>query len=213
MGQVLAEEEEEQGVPAAPVVGEEVHVDPPAAPAPVDLVAAVPADAAASSSGDVAPPPPPPPALHPLQPDRAPRGQRQGLGAAARQQWDKIYHDESGGYLRLSLTAGKEHWDIRAVCGRHDGCTLTKRCKPGGEFGATAARGRPLGLLWAFLQASTDYPTKEEHRNRVGEWGTHPKRAEARRLFALCPGAHEFLSKERATWPHESAGSEPAGLA
>jgi hypothetical protein len=157
---------------------------------------------------------PPPAALHPLQPNRVRGAARRAAAAPAnRAQWERVDFGNSGGYLRLSQTTGNTQWDIRAVCGAHPGCTLTRGCKGGQATGASAAKGRPIGLLTAFLQASGDYATKAEHRDSVGTWGSHSKRIEARRSFCSHPGAAAFLAKERATRDDEAPGSEPVGLA
>jgi hypothetical protein len=174
------------------------------------IVPAEPSSGAASSSGSAVPAPPM--ALPALPGPRAAPRRRHvpDDDPTDRTEWPKVYHTASGGYLRLSLTKGETFYDIRAVCNVHKGCTVTKRCRPGDPV-KNPARGRPIGLEWQFLRVSSQYATKEEHRDSISEWGGQPDRLSARSEFALRPGAAEFLSKERLLRVGE--GPEPLGIA
>ena len=74
-------------------------------------------------------------------------------------------------YLRLSQTLGSAHFDMRAVCAKHN-CTLSHRCRD----------LRPVGKLWAWLDYGQrdDVQTKEQHREYIPSYEV---RAAARRTF------------------------------
>jgi hypothetical protein len=78
---------------------------------------------------------------------------------------------------------------------------------------AAFAKGKPLALLWAFLESSSLYSSKLEHRDSLNEWGTHEARVQARREFAKQAGSSDYFAKERPLWPGEALNSEPLGIA
>jgi hypothetical protein len=112
---------------------------------------------------------------------------------AVPQNWTRIDHEN--GYLRMSKTRGKTHWDFRAVCGVHGVCTLTrygnKEDIPDGS-----PAGRPLGFLWCFLQKASGFTSKEEHRD-FGAWATHANRSAAREALRTVGGSAYFFREER----------------
>jgi hypothetical protein len=156
-----------------------------------DIIEDVVEEVAAGSAGPAFPPPPPPP-------PPAPAGVR-----AAATAWNRINH--TNGFLRMSQTRGKIHWDFRASCSAHDCCTITRH---GNKPGILDGRpdGRPLGMLWYFLECAADCETKEIHRARV--FGSSAAiRAEARIDFGSRPGTNLFLREERP--PRDGEGLEP----
>ena len=108
-------------------------------------------------------------------------------GRRGRTNWPKLHHstaaDGTESYLRLSQTANCAWMDIRAVCGRHVNCTRTRSCKS----------ARPLGELWAFLNAAADCVTKAHHSAYVPDYAT---RLAARRQVAMQPAAQQWLDAE-----------------
>jgi hypothetical protein len=142
-------------------------------------------------------PPPPPPLPPPLEAGGLVHGRR------PRRNWNRIDHPNGLGYVRLSKTHGKDHYDFRAVCNRH-GCTLTQHGAIPGK-----PKGRPLGLLWHFLNVAGDHTSKASHR-AIEIHATRPRRLRAREDFSLMEGAADFLSKERLPLPGE--GAEPERL-
>ena len=85
-------------------------------------------------------------------------------------------------YIRLSPAWGRDSWDMRAICAEH-GCSLSKNCS--GE--------RPLGRLWAWLDAGAAMGSKLEHQQHVPDLEA---RRRARRHFEALPGARMFLAEE-----------------
>jgi hypothetical protein len=125
---------------------------------------------------------------------------------APRQAWSRIDHPSKSGYLRMSKTTGKLHWDFRAVCNLH-GCSLTRHGRKEGLKDGTS-QGRPLGFLWLFLQVATDprITDKASHR-RFADWAFRDARRIARDRFALIDGSALFFAEERDPWTGE--GNEP----
>ena len=105
------------------------------------------------------------------------------------QLWPKILHSENlraqRCYVRYSVTMGSEHPDIRAVCTWHGHpCTLSKSCR----------YHRPVGRLWAWLNAGASCGSKEEHVAYVPSW---EERKAARIEFeSLGTDVSEFLEGE-----------------
>ena len=84
------------------------------------------------------------------------------------------------GYLRRStaVNALTEDWeDLRAVCWRHDGCTLSRGCGPDAKH---PAYGRPAGTLWRFLQVAHLFIDKYSHKEAMAEWAQWDLRKAAR---------------------------------
>ena len=114
-------------------------------------------------------PPMPPPAAHPEAAEHpapadgvAPRAPPvfAAARAARRPKFPTIVYEEVAGrqsLIRLSSPLGKAWYDIRGVCGWHDGCTLSKSCRT----------ARPLGLVWAWLARASEYETKDEHKEYI----------------------------------------------
>eukprot|EP00974_Lingulodinium_polyedra_P109791 10620202-Lingulodinium_polyedra.AAC.1 len=71
-----------------------------------------------------------------------------------------------------------------------DHCEMNKTC-------AKTARssGTPLGLLWAWLDASTQFSSKDEHKDR-DNWPSFPARFEARTLLRKSVCADPWLEAE-----------------
>lgn len=139
--------------------------------------------------------------------------------AAGRQRsvhmYPRLMHPRSPGphglhYLRLVENPTLGHRDMRAVCGYHPTCTLSRTLEgvrdPRNLL--QEARGRPFGLLWAFLEIGPQMPSKEAHRQAIGEHLVSTAfRLNARRLGSAQPGAETWLQAERAR--RDGEGEEP----
>lgn len=98
----------------------------------------------------------------------------------------KIIHSVAGSkqsYLRLSQTVGNAWSDMRAVCGRHAVCSVSRSCRI----------HRPVGYLWAWLDAADACVSKEEHVAFVPDFAT---RRSARDVFSAIPGTEDWLQAE-----------------
>ena len=109
-----------------------------------------------------------------------------------RSSWPKVLHSvtEHGtkNYLRLSVTRGMLHSDMRAVCTEHPGavCSLSRSCR----------HQRPLGLLWWWLSKGSGL-TKQQHADLLADGPpTHAEREAARLEFESLDGVAEFLAAE-----------------
>jgi hypothetical protein len=105
---------------------------------------------------------------------------------------------------------------FEAVCRHPDHtpsgkCRLTRTSCESADPGAEA-QGRPLGLLSAWVLATSDFSTREEHCNVFALYilDSEARQAARNRLLAL-PGGALLLEAERA--PREAEGPEPAGWA
>ena len=98
----------------------------------------------------------------------------------------KHYENKRKSYLRLSETHGKEHKDMRAVCGAHTGCTFSMNCK---DY-------RPIGTLWGWLKVADQYISKEDHKTH---YSALRERKLARGEFRVCgdPLVPKFFEAER----------------
>lgn len=144
--------------------------------------------ASGSQSGSQAPPPDVPP--RPEQP--APP-------------WHTIY-----------LPQGRVTWyrsgnKVEATCKRkgHGRCVLTRTCNANLHM---AWKGRPLGLIAAFMRDETEYTAPGQHKaatDRLEYSSGREKRAAAREWFKTMPSAIPLLSQERARYEDEA--EEPAG--
>ena len=91
--------------------------------------------------------------------------------------------------MNLSMPIGKEHHDMKGVCGAHAGCTLSRRCRT----------KRPIGLIWAWLLEGLESGSaghcknKEEHEKFVPSF---EQREEARSQFALHPESVAWFDAE-----------------
>ncbi len=108
----------------------------------------------------------------------------------------------------MSKTAGKAHYDFRAVCRLHDNCTVTRHGRKAGIREGTPD-GKPWGFLWLFLEMGNDpsIVDRESHRS-FDKWATRVARDRARGRLGLIEGSNLFFAEERAPWLGE--GSEPA---
>ena len=95
---------------------------------------------------------------------------------------------------------------MRAVCGAHEVCTLSRTCRAS-DVASKAAQGRPIGYLWALLNASNQCGSREEHRAFVPSFDL---RWAARTEFALMPGSEDWFGAERVCRPGEA--DEPDGV-
>ena len=98
-------------------------------------------------------------------------------------------------YLNLTQTYGCSWLDMRAVCKRHETCSLSRSCR----------QARPLGLLVAWLQYGMldSCRTKAQHRSYNP---SHEQRVQARNWFKSLPGSEEWLSAEA---PQSEGPEEP----
>jgi hypothetical protein len=92
-------------------------------------------------------------------------------------------------HTRAALKYNRTNDEFYAVCPRadHGRCILTRSA----HAGRTAAQGRPLGLLAAWVLAADDCETKEAHKRRTP---TKEQRLAARR--DLVQGGQEGLAQE-----------------
>lgn len=115
--------------------------------------------------------------------------------------------DHACGYLRMSQTLGKLHWDFRGVCSRHTNCTLTRHGdKPG--IADTSPDGRPIGTLWHFLDSAAMFDSKEDHKNYIFK-SSKADRLKSRLEFMQEDGAGAFLQEERPQRIRTGEGLEP----
>lgn len=128
-------------------------------------------------------PPPPQPALFAV-------GGGVGSRRDRRATFPKIVHSVWGegqrqSYLRLSQTLGATWSDMRAVCGRHQTCSLSKSCRS----------QRPIGWLWAWLNHGSEdgCVTKADHKAYVPTW---EERQEARNEFMGIDGVDDWFAAE-----------------
>lgn len=130
--------------------------------------------------------------------DRAPR----------RDRFPRIAHgSHPNSFIRLSSTRGVEGHDMRAECGVHDCCTVSRTCRPS-KLASRPGQGRPIGMLWAWLDFANDPScSREAHQ---GFWPSLRERRRAREVFKTLPGAGPWLQAERAKRAGES--SEPEDI-
>jgi hypothetical protein len=175
----VAPEDDAEAVVGSPDGGGDDHpigpdpgvlvVPPPA----VEVAVALPHDAAL-----IIPPPPP-------GDDHVPRNGK-------RDNFPQAKHPLNNGYMRVSQTIGKDFKDIRGVCWRHPVCTLSRQCKPA----SPVVRGRPIGLVWSFLESAHMYATKDQHKMAIEEWGSLERRTAARTSFHAHPKRAEYDEAE-----------------
>jgi hypothetical protein len=154
---------------------------PPRSQSPARLVdppVAGEAERAAAEAEGAAPDVPDPP--------HVPRGAR-------RANFPQALHPSMAGYIRLSQTNGNDFYDMRAVCFWHKCCTVSRQCKANLSLGRP---GRPLGLLWSFLENASKYATKEAHTAAKHSWGAFDNRKRARDDFHTHAKATEYESTE-----------------
>ena len=145
-------------------------------------------------------PPPPVPELVPPADSAPPMPEFEGaLGGPRRDRrapFPKMLHRQWAGkqsYLRLSETLGVTWKDMRAVCSKHFGCTLSKSCRT----------RRPVGLLWAWLEAAENFDSKEAHKAFIPDY---ERRLQAREAFSLIDESKDWLDAEDGG----TGGAEPA---
>lgn len=115
-------------------------------------------------------------------------------------------------YLRVVDNPTLGHLDMRAVCGHHKGCTLSRTLNGVAikSEKSNKARGRPLGVLWHFLEDAVNHDTGVSHKRAFLE-RTVPQsvRCAARARVKAVPEAGVFLAlvKEHPKRPGEE--SEP----
>ena len=99
--------------------------------------------------------------------------------------------------------------DLRAVCWRHDSCTLSRSCGPDDR---QPANGRPAGTLWRFLQVAHLFTDKYSHKEAMAEWAQWDLRKAARdELKAMDDYNINWLMAERPKKPDEP-DEEPEGI-
>ena len=136
--------------------------------------------------------PPPPPAATPPPPPAAAAPRPRAPGVAHRDysvDWPKMLHSTNSegqhSYLRVSQAHGARFMDMRALCSYHQ-----PRC----QFSSTCGQGRrPVGRLWAWLNAAEDFSSKLAHRRYVPPY---PERVLARDEFEMLPGNEDWLVSE-----------------
>jgi hypothetical protein len=113
------------------------------------------------------------------------------------------------------LVGGGRTNSILAVCGWHENCYTSKTLN---ASATRPAQGRPLGLLWSWLEDASSFASKELHVGAIlprtrGVCCDFDRRVAARDLalthFALLPPADQeyWDTVERPTRPGE--GDEP----
>jgi hypothetical protein len=106
-------------------------------------------------------------------------------------------------FVRLVDNNRLGYKDMKAFCGFHHGCTMTKTCNEGKR----TAQGRPAGALWHFLDTATTYATKKEHYDACYKNVPLHLRKDARRRMKLVVGSGDWFKAERDPKPGED--SEP----
>ena len=86
-------------------------------------------------------------------------------------------------YIRRSTTYGATWQDLRGVCCVHPQCTLSRSCR----------NLRPVGLIFAWLEAGPSFQSKAAHKSYKPDYST---RVLARQRFAELPGSDSFLAAE-----------------
>ena len=122
--------------------------------------------------------------------------------AARRPGFPQALHPYGNGYLRISQTRGVTHWDMRAVCFRHETCSLSRACK---ENSALGRPGQPIGLLWSFLTEAHLYDSKDQHRQAVS-WQAFEQRRHARADFHILR-LRSMRRKRTTSFPSNSSRS------
>lgn len=151
---------------------------------------------AEGSAGALVPLPPEPPAdivraphaHRPRTVERYPRLLHTAAGAS---------HGES--YIRLVDNERLGYKDMRAVCGYHEQCTLSQACR---RSRGTPMLGRPLGLLWSFLDRGGNTASKYEHKDLVQRI-SRAERIAARAHMRGLPEAAHWFDAEEPTGPGE----------
>lgn len=105
--------------------------------------------------------------------------------------YPRLYHPSNpNSFIRLVLQPDRGLSDMKAFCGCHENCTLTRTLKPGRRAG----QGRPSGLLWAWLGTAPNHICKTTHQ-REG-WPTQQQRFDARAELEAMPEAARWLAAE-----------------
>jgi hypothetical protein len=95
--------------------------------------------------------------------------------------------------------------DLKGFCGWHDGCTLTRSLVNGA---ASRCRGRPAGLIWAWMDAADTCSTKAEHAALLSTLKDDlGRRVAARNALSALPGSELLLRGE--AQPEDPARPEP----
>ena len=89
---------------------------------------------------------------------------------------------------------------MRAECPQHENCTLSRTCRGGMRAGA----GRPIGHLWAWLEAAHVCVDKDQHKRCKP---SYEERRTARVAFQALPGVQAWVDAE-----YGGEGIEPEGL-
>jgi hypothetical protein len=144
--------------------------------------------------------PPPPPVHH---------GGGKGGGKAANRHWASVEICDNAGTIIGCLKYGEAQCVLSAHCWvdgcAHGLCRMDRTAK-GSTSRAYAARGRPIGLLIAWLRRGIMYGSREDHfASRHGI--SFQERSEAREWAMAQPELAAMLAKERAPRPGE--GDEP----
>jgi hypothetical protein len=138
-------------------------------------------------AGGVPPPPPP------LPPPAAVAAKAKAKGRLRRPRvedpYPRLYHpSHPDSYVRLVET--EHNKDVKAFCGFHPGCTMTRVLHKGRKRG----QGKPMGLLWSFLGTAARTDTKAEHQTL--HMPTRDERFQARVDLEAIPGARPWLNAE-----------------
>jgi hypothetical protein len=95
--------------------------------------------------------------------------------------------------------------DMKAFCGYHETCTLTRSCVDGP---ASFCQGRPIGFLWLWLTLAGECPTKLAHTAAVKTLvDLYRERVLARESFLIVPGSAAWVAAEDP--PSDPARPEP----
>ena len=89
---------------------------------------------------------------------------------------------------------------MRAECPQHPNCTLSRKCRGSMRAGA----GRPIGHLWAWLEAAHVCVDKEEHKRFKP---SYEERRTARVAFQALHGVQAWVDAE-----YGGEGIEPEEL-
>ena len=135
----------------------------------------------------------------PPAPHAAPRAPRRPRGGHARGVADVVFEMPQG---RISFYDRYKRFE--ATCYKHELCRLTRQAN---ENPNHAAQGRPLGLLWAWLNMSEDLNDVSEH---INVWVLmlldYERRLAARLELRTFPNAEALFDAER---PAREGEDEP----
>ena len=109
-----------------------------------------------------------------------------------------------GGVLRVYFNEATE--DLYCVatcdCGHGRRCTMRRTLLPSKRQGGPKARGRPIGLLVAWLRAGKHASVTSRRRHKQVKM-TRRDRQDARIYFESLPNAYDILEHERPQRPDE----------